>query len=111
MSFDPMARAIDWLDAYRAADISIVSLYADDAAIECACERATFIGYSAIESYWRRRFFQKPAGELVNLYMDDDAVALSYRTRDETVLAALRFDDSGRIVRTRCGPLIGTAPD
>lgn len=31
MSFDPMAEAIDWLDAYRAGDISIVDMYADDA--------------------------------------------------------------------------------
>jgi hypothetical protein len=38
-SFDPMATAIDWLDFYRAADPSILDLYAPDAALECACVR------------------------------------------------------------------------
>jgi hypothetical protein len=48
-SFDPMAIAIDWLDCYRAADPSILDLYAPDAALECACDGAkTLIGRSAI---------------------------------------------------------------
>jgi len=37
-SFDPMAAAIDRLDAYRAADLSIADLYAEDAALECGCD-------------------------------------------------------------------------
>ena len=32
-SFDPMAAAVDWLDAYRANDLSIVELYAADASL------------------------------------------------------------------------------
>ena len=35
---DPMAVAVDWLDAYRAARINqIVGMYSPDAVIECAC--------------------------------------------------------------------------
>jgi ketosteroid isomerase-like protein len=35
---DPMAVAVDWLDAYRAASIDqIVGIYSPDAVIECAC--------------------------------------------------------------------------
>jgi ketosteroid isomerase-like protein len=106
MSFDPMAEAIDWLDAYRASDISIVDMYADDAALECACTgAATFAGRDAISAYWQQRFLRAPAGELVDLYMKGDAVALSYRASAETVLAILTFNDEGKIVRSTCGPV------
>jgi ketosteroid isomerase-like protein len=34
MSFDPMAAAVDWLDAYRAGDIdAILQMHAGDAVI------------------------------------------------------------------------------
>jgi ketosteroid isomerase-like protein len=34
MSFDPMAAAIDWLDAYRSSDLeTILKMYSDDAVI------------------------------------------------------------------------------
>lgn len=106
MSFDPMAEAIDWLDAYRASDISIVDMYADDAALECDCAgSAAFAGRDAIRDYWQQRFLFTPAGELVNLYMEGSAVALSYRAFAETVLAVLTFNDDGKIVRSTCGPL------
>ena len=35
---DPMAVAVDWLDAYRAARINqMVGMYSPDAVIDCAC--------------------------------------------------------------------------
>jgi hypothetical protein len=35
---DPMAVAVDWLDAYRATRINqIVGIHSPDAVIECAC--------------------------------------------------------------------------
>ena len=38
MSFDPMAIAIDWLDAYRAGNIeAILEMYAEDAVVHCGC--------------------------------------------------------------------------
>jgi ketosteroid isomerase-like protein len=101
-----MAEAIDWLDAYRAGDISIVDMYADDAALGCDCAgSATFAGRDAISEYWQQRFRRSPAGDLVDLYLEGSAVALSYRASAETVLAVLTFNDEGKIVRSMCGPL------
>jgi ketosteroid isomerase-like protein len=47
-SFDPMAAAIDWLDAYRASDLSIADLYSESAALECCNGQATVVGRAAI---------------------------------------------------------------
>ena len=56
-TFDPMAAAIDWLDAYRAASLSIVDLYAELASLECACGgRRIMVGHDAITAYWGQRF-------------------------------------------------------
>jgi hypothetical protein len=64
-SFDPMAVAIDWLDAYRDADLSIVDLYSADAVLECGCNGETLItGKAALTEYWRNRFAESPAGVL-----------------------------------------------
>ena len=50
-SFDPMAVAIDWLDAYRDVDLSIVDLYSADAVLECGCNGETLItGKAALMS-------------------------------------------------------------
>ena len=105
-SFDPMAAAIDWLDAYRAASSSIVDLYADGAALECACTRQAIIfGREAIAEYWRQHFMEQPAGELTDLRPDGDAIVVSYRVPDGIVRAILEFDPSGKIERSRCAPL------
>ena len=111
-SFDPMAAAIDWLDTYRAADLSIVDLYAFDAVIDCACNgRAMVGGRSAIGEYWRQRFAAKPAGALDGLLMMGDAVVVSYEVPDGTVETILKFNDAGEIVHTRCGPTRLEEPD
>ena len=63
MTFDPMAAAVDWLDAYRDGDIgAILNMYADDAVTECGCEGLNVtgkkvcapIGSVAFESVRRR---------------------------------------------------------
>jgi hypothetical protein len=106
-SFDPMATAVDWLDAYRSATLSIVDLYAPDAALECGCNgQTTVTGRSALTEYWRQRFVEKPAGELEGLQMAGDAaVLLSYKVPGGIVQATLKFNHAGEIVRTQCGPL------
>jgi len=50
---DPMAVAVDWLDAYRAASIAqIVGMYSPDAMIECACGGSKIIhGQEGIAAY------------------------------------------------------------
>jgi len=99
-SFDPMAAAIDWLDAYRAA-----SLYAPDAALDCGCGgQKEIVGRAAITEYWRQRFVERPAGELTDLALRGNDVVVSYRVPDGVVRAVLQFDDAGKISRCQCGP-------
>jgi ketosteroid isomerase-like protein len=69
---DPMAVAVDWLDAYRDASLDqIVAMYGPDGVIECACGGRKIIqGAEGISAYWRHRFLQIPALELEELQMD-----------------------------------------
>jgi hypothetical protein len=91
-TFDPMAAAIDWLDAYRAATLSIVDLYAPVASLRCGCNgEKTVVGRSALTEYWRQRFMQKPAGPLEGLQADGDWVVVSYVVPGEIVRANLKF--------------------
>ena len=105
-SFDPMAAAIDWLDANRANELSIVDLYAPSASLACGCNgQATVTGRTALAEYWRQRFAEKPAGELEGLQIEDAAVVVSYAVPEGIVQAKLNFNDAGEIVRSECGPL------
>ncbi|MBR1154285.1 nuclear transport factor 2 family protein [Bradyrhizobium sp. JYMT SZCCT0428] len=104
-SFDPMAAAVDWLDAYRAADLSIVEMYSADAALQCDCNGAQQLhGRAAIRAYWQQRFIEKPAGELTNLNLFDGGIVVSYRVSGGVVNAVLFFDGDGKIRRSRCRP-------
>ena len=105
-SFDPMAAAIDWLDAYRAADLSIVDLFSSDAVLECGCHSDTMVtGRDALTEYWRQRFAEKPAGVLERLQISDGMILVSYAVPDGIVQASLKFHDAGQIIRSQCGPL------
>ncbi|WGD54948.1 nuclear transport factor 2 family protein [Bradyrhizobium sp. CB1650] len=58
MSFDPMAAAVDWLDAYHAGES--MRLYADDAVIHCACEgMKTITGKEGMRA-WVQRIREYP---------------------------------------------------
>jgi hypothetical protein len=104
-TFDPMAAAIDWLDFYRAGSLSIVDLYAPEAALECECGGLKVIrGRAAIFEYWRRRLNDWPAGELIELQPADAAILVTYQLPQGRVLATLFFDSSGKIARHVCGP-------
>ena len=103
-AFDPMAAAIDWLDAYRAASLSIVDMYAASGALECACGgRTTLVGRDAMTAYWRQRFAQMPAGELEDLLVEGDEIVVGYRVANAVMSVALSFDDNGKIKLSRCG--------
>ena len=104
---DPMAVALDWLDAYRAAGINqIVGMYSRDAAIECACGGSKIIhGNEGIAAYWRHRIIEMPALELEDLQVDGDAVVISYRAGRGIVQALLDIAQDGMIIRCRCGPV------
>jgi hypothetical protein len=104
---DPMAVAVDWLDAYRDASLDqIVAMYSPDGVIECACGGQKIIqGAEGISAYWRHRFVQIPALELEQLQMDGGAVVVSYRTSSGAVQAFLDIGDDGLITCCRCGPV------
>ena len=106
MSFDPMAAAIDWLDAYRAGDLeSILEMYADDATLECGCSGGKMItGREAIRAYWVKRLRDYPASELDDMQPLRDVTAISYLTKKGPVSAVLAFDDQGLIAFQQCGP-------
>jgi hypothetical protein len=89
-----MAAAIDWLDAYRASDLSIADLYSESAALECCNGQTTVVGRAAITEYWRLQFAESPAGELEGLQAEGDELVVRQ--------TALEFGDTGEIVKSRC---------
>ena len=105
-SCEPMAIAVHWLDAYRAASLNeIVAMHSADAVIECVCGCPKNIhGRKGISDYWRNRFVESPALGLEALKMDGGAVVISYRTSSGVVKALLNIADDGLITRCRCGP-------
>lgn len=78
---DPMAVAVDWLDAYRAERLDqIVGMFSPDAVIDCACSCSEAIsGEENIAAYWQGRFDESPALELVDLQVDGEAVVVTSR--------------------------------
>lgn len=106
MSFDPMATAVDWLDAYRAGDIdAILRMYADDAVVHCSCVGTkTITGKEGLCAYWAERLRDYPASGLDDIRPTDEGTVLSYVTRDGVVSADLTFNASGQIASLTCGP-------
>ncbi|MBR0869870.1 nuclear transport factor 2 family protein [Bradyrhizobium tropiciagri] len=106
MSFDPMAAAVDWLDAYRARDLEdILGMYADDAVIYCGCGgHKTLTGRSAVRAYWIDRLKRYPAFALNDLQPKGNGVTISYITASGFVSAVLSFNGAGKIRAIRCGP-------
>ncbi|MET3966731.1 nuclear transport factor 2 family protein [Bradyrhizobium sp. S3.2.12] len=106
MAFDPMAAAVDWLDAYRAGDFeTILQMYADDAVTECGCDNVTIGGRESLRSYWVRRLKEYPASRLDDLKPSEDGATVLYLARDRMVSASLEFDEGGRIAVLRCWPM------
>ncbi|QQO23173.1 nuclear transport factor 2 family protein [Bradyrhizobium diazoefficiens] len=107
MSFDPMAIAVDWLDAYRAGDIeAILELHAEDAVVHCGCSGVrTITGREALRAYWVDRLREYPAGPLDDLNPWNDGTVISYATSTGVMRALLAFDAAGRIKELDCNPL------
>ncbi|MDH2346830.1 nuclear transport factor 2 family protein [Bradyrhizobium sp. SSUT18] len=112
MPFDPMAVAIDWLDAYRAGDIeAILDMFAEDAVVHCGCcgNGITIASREALRAYWVDRLREHPAGALDDLNPSDDGTIISYVTRTGVMHALFAFDDAGRIKKLDCNPSHQTA--
>lgn len=106
VSFDPMAVAVDWLDAYRAGDIeTILELHADDAVVHCGCSGVqTITGREALRAYWIEHLRKYPATTLDDLNPSDRGTVISYLTGTGVMSAVLAFDAAGRIKLMDCSP-------
>jgi hypothetical protein len=107
MSFDPMAAAIDWLDAYRSSDLEpLLKMFADNAVIECGCcAMTTLTGKKAARAYWRQRFRDCiPSDLITDVQPTGEGTTISYRARDGVVAAVLEFNSKGKIAFLRMGP-------
>jgi ketosteroid isomerase-like protein len=102
MSFDPMAAAIDWLDAFRSGDLeSVVEMFADDAVIRCDCS-ASIADKDGLRLFWEQRLHDCAPSDLDDLQPSGDGVMITYRMREGLVAATLDFDAAGRIVSMQC---------
>jgi ketosteroid isomerase-like protein len=112
MTFDAMAAAVDWLDAYRAADIeALLSMYGGDAVIDCGCGGLKSIsGHERFRAYWENRLRDYPAFDLEDLQLSSEGVAIAYISRNDIVSATLDFGPHGKITRHGCGPLKQAIP-
>ncbi len=107
-SFDPMAVAIDWLEAYRAEDMeALLDLYDEGASLECGCGgRKIVVGREAIRAYWQLRFSEKPSSEFEEFAPLHRGIHFSYRIKSGVVKVLLDYNDDGKIERSRCGPTL-----
>jgi ketosteroid isomerase-like protein len=106
MNFDAMANAVDWLDAYRANNLDLmVSMYAEDATLECSCgEQETMVGKASIRSFWRDQLQRHCVPELGDLQDAGNEAKISYITPDGAVTAFFEYDWDGKITFMRCTP-------
>ena len=104
MTFDTMAAAVDWLDAYRAGDIeALLKMHADGAVVDCCCSGgATVTDGESLRNYWEKRLRDYPASDLDDLNACSEGASLSYLSHGRVISSVLEFDPTGRIIRTRC---------
>jgi len=62
-------------------------------------------GRPAITVYWVKRFAERPAGALLELQLQGDAIVIAYRVPEGLVQATLYFGSDGKIARSVCGPV------
>src|ERR1700742_2945427 len=105
-----MATVVDWLDACRGKNLSaFLDFYADDAGLDCACERAGISGRSALAAYWRPKLTgaSPDAFTLEEITPHGDGVALdclNFASRPVRIL--FDFNGHGKIAHMRCAPAL-----
>jgi hypothetical protein len=107
--FDQIALVVDWLDACRSRDLTmLLDLYADDAALECRCGGVRVSkGRAALETYWRPRLevLAPTAFELEEITPTTEGVVLDYLSHEgRPVRIAFTFSPDAKIQRTACVP-------
>jgi hypothetical protein len=109
LSFDPMAAAIEWLDAYGEGDIeAILEMYAEDV-VHCGCGgMKTITSGEGFRAYWVDRLQRYPASALDNIQQRPDGGFVAYVTcavvvnAKVVVNALLTFSTVGQIETLSC---------
>jgi len=105
--FDPLAVAIDWLDACRWRDLDrLLDLYDERATLECDCEGVVLTGRQSLSAYWQPKLESKqPAAfALGDVTPTGDGVQVDYQNCEgKPVRIHFRFTPSGKIAHTSCG--------
>jgi ketosteroid isomerase-like protein len=106
--FDKMAMVVDWLDACRSKNLAtLLDFYADDAGLDCACERAGISGRSALAAYWRPKLSGASADAftLEEITPHGEGVALDCLDfASKPVRIVFDFDAHGKISHMHCKP-------
>ena len=110
VEFDPIAVAVDWLDAGKLGDLDgLLDLYDERATLECDCEGVTLTGREALSAYWAPKLdspLEGGAFALDDMILTDDGLQLDYQNYEgKPVRVLLRFTPSGKIAHTSCGPV------
>jgi hypothetical protein len=108
--FDPLAVAIDWLDAAKLGDLDgLLGLYDERATLECDCEGVVFTGRQSLSAYWAPKLESKLAAAftLDDMILTGDGVQIDYKSYEgKPARIHFRFTPSGKIAHTSCGPLM-----
>ena len=104
-----MAVVVDWLDCCRSRNVeALLDLYAEDAGLECDCDKARISGRTQLAAYWQPKLsagIVPAAFGLEEIIPVGDFVMLDYLNFAGTpVRITFTFDASGKISHTRCGP-------
>ena len=107
--FDPLAVAVDWLDAGKSGDLDgLLGLYDERATLECDCEGVVLTGRQSLSAYWAPKLESKLAAAftLDNMTPIGDGVQVDYQSCEgKLVRIHFRFTSSGKIAHASCGPL------
>ena len=107
--FDPLAVAVDWLDAGKLGDLDgLLSQYDERATLECNCEGVVLAGRQSLSAYWAPKLESKLAAAFTvdDMTPTGDGVQVDYQSCEgRPIRIHFRFAPSGKIEHTRCGRL------
>jgi hypothetical protein len=107
--FDPLAVAVDWLDACRQRDVDgLLGLYDERTTLECDCEGVVLTGRQSLSAYWTPKLESKLADAftLDSMTPTADGVQVDYQSYEgKLVRMHFGFTPSGKIAHANCSPL------
>lgn len=109
--FDPLAVAVDWLDACRRGDLDdLLGLYDERTTLKCDCEGVVLTGLQSLSAYWAPKLESKLASAFIpdNMTPTSDGVQVDYQSYEgKPVRMHFGFTPSGKIAHANCSPLLG----